>query len=1029
MPTNLKTHPNRQRSTFLPRFIRLSAAAGLLLALATSGHAEDIDIYSGSTLTNDKPNVLFIWDTSANWGAKVTGAPNCYYKDNGVTTTNGPKPGDQGTKFAIEKCALYNVIDALPTAADGSALVNVGFLLMNESPNNGAYPRKAFQGLTATTKANLKTFITNLDSNTDKGSNADYGQAMYEAYLYFKGMNPLNGALAPKRDLSAFLSGGAYNSPAAASCADNYIIVIGNGSPQLSVPEKNVKTLLAARVDADFPNATTAEKNALKAEIVNAALGVDQGDWADEMARFLNYTDVSTNDGSQGVVTNTIAVLKGNNSDGTFPALMNSMSSVSGGQYYSGASVDAIVDALLKIFNSMQAVNSVFSSASLPVSVNARGTYLNQVYMGMFRPDDQARPRWRGNVKQYKFSYDPTTDSIALTDSLGNPIVSAATGFVDPGAVSYWTTPSTFWVNQLMGTPISSTDSPDGEVVEKGGAAQRLRETYATSQSGRRVYTCLDASCGPGTDFGSSTAAQFVDANSGITQTALNAASSSERTAIINWVRGTDNAGDELGPGGTTTIRPSVHGDVLHSRPAVVNYGGTTGVILFYGANDGLFHALDGNQSGTTAGQELWTFAAQEHFGKLKRLRDNSPTIRLSTTPSTLTSPQPRDYMMDGPIGVYQKISSTGNNDKVYIYAGMRRGGRVLYAFDVTTPTQPKLLWKRRSSDTGYSVLGQTWSEPKVALIKGWSNPVIIMGAGYDAAAEDVTPQGTPTMGNAVLVIDAFDGTLVKSFATDRSVAADVTLMDVNVDGKIDRAYAVDVGGNIYRLDLETDTSTDPANWSLYKLAALQSGASYPRKFFFAPDVVQAPSFVAVMAGSGDREKPLNQLSSDAFFTVYDTNMGFKPATTPAPITTASMSVIGATPVAAGGCYLNMSSGEKIVNAPVTSLGNTYFATNQPVTPSPTSCMSNLGRAKIYAVPLFCKSATDQVLTGGGLPPSPVTGIVTVNFTINGVQQTKNVAFIIGAPNAKKSGIEGSKIQPSVTPVRRKNYWYVEGQK
>ncbi|MEK9950636.1 MAG: PilC/PilY family type IV pilus protein [Curvibacter sp.] len=1012
------------------RLLRTGAIGLTLLAALGRGQAEDIDIYSGISSSTDKPNVLFIWDNSANWSSTVFGAPNCYYKDNGVTTTDGPRAGDQGTKFAIEKCAIYNVIDALPVASDGSALFNVGIMLMNESPNNGGYPRIAFTPLTNASKAIFKTFIRNLDIGGDKGSNADYGQAMYEAYLYYKGMSPLNGALGLKRDAAAFLGSGAYNSPAGASCAHNYIIVIGNGSPQTSNPERNVSNLMAARIDADFPDMSVTDRNALKAEIVNAALGNDQADWVDEMARFVAQTDISTNDGSQGITTHAIAVLKGNGSDGTFPALMKSTATYGGGSYYQGSSVDAIVLALLDIFNQLQAVNSVFSSASLPVSVNARGTYLNQVYMGMFRPDDQARPRWRGNVKQYKFSYDPVTDSIGLTDVNGQSIVSAATGFIAPGAVSYWTEDSNFWLNQPMGTPASSSDKPDGEVVEKGGAAQRLRTRYQTSQTERRVYTCIPPACSEGTTLSSGAGNQFVDGNSAITQAALNAGSSSERSDIINWIRGTDNAGDEKGPGGTTTIRPSAHGDVLHSRPAVVNYGGSTGVVLFYGANDGLLHAVDGNQTGSGAGEELWTFAAPEHFGKFKRLRDNTPDIRLSTTADVLTTAKPRDYMMDGPIGIYQKINAAGENERVHLYVGMRRGGRAVYAFDVTTPTQPRFLWKRSPSDAGFERLGQTWSEPKVAFVKGWNNPVLIMGAGYDAAAEDALSPGTTTMGHAVLVIDAIDGTLLRALPTDRSVAADVTLMDVNVDGKIDRAYAVDLGGNIYRIDFETETSSDKTFWSIYKLAALRGDAAYPRKFFFAPDVVQAPGFIAVMAGSGDREKPLNQVSSDAFFTVFDRNMGYKPSVTPTPITVGSLSRVGDTStLSQDGCYLGLPSGEKVVNAPATSLGVTYFATNKPSTASPTSCLSNLGQAKIYAAALFCKTPSEQVLTGGGLPPSPVTGIVQVEYTLNGQTQTKNVGFIIGAPNTKKSGIEGSKIQPSATPVRRKNYWYIEGQK
>jgi len=44
-----------------------------------------------------------------------------------------------------------------------------------------------------------------------------------------------------------------------------------------------------------------------------------------------------------------------------------------------------------------------------------------------------------------------------------------------------------------------------------------------------------------------------------------------DKDSLINWVRGDDNVGDERSPGNGITIRPSVHGDVLHSRPAVVS--------------------------------------------------------------------------------------------------------------------------------------------------------------------------------------------------------------------------------------------------------------------------------------------------------------------------------------------------------------------------------------------------------------------------------------------------------------------------
>ena len=67
-------------------------------------------------------------------------------------------------------------------------------MLLNESPDNGAYPRKAFTPLTTNNKAVLKALIKGLAIGDDKGSNADFAKAMYEAYLYFKGLAPYQGA-------------------------------------------------------------------------------------------------------------------------------------------------------------------------------------------------------------------------------------------------------------------------------------------------------------------------------------------------------------------------------------------------------------------------------------------------------------------------------------------------------------------------------------------------------------------------------------------------------------------------------------------------------------------------------------------------------------------------------------------------------------------------------------------------------------------------------------------------------------------
>jgi type IV pilus assembly protein PilY1 len=220
----------------------LSAALMAALCLTAPLIAEDIDIYTGVSPNGDLPNVLLVLDNSANWTTSIP-APNCYYRENGVVTTNGPRgtnPGmEQGKKIAIEKCALYNLFDALPvrtdvTNPDADALFNVGLMLLNESPNNGAYPRKAFVPLTTNNKAALKAIVAGLSINADKGSNADFSKALYEAYLYFTGGSPYQGRSGGKFDTAAFSASGRYVSPATASCGRNHIIFIANGSPEAS---------------------------------------------------------------------------------------------------------------------------------------------------------------------------------------------------------------------------------------------------------------------------------------------------------------------------------------------------------------------------------------------------------------------------------------------------------------------------------------------------------------------------------------------------------------------------------------------------------------------------------------------------------------------------------------------------------------------------------------------------------------------------------------------------------------------------
>ena len=418
------------------------------------------------------------------------------------------------------------------------------------------------------------------------------------------------------------------------------------------------------------------------------------------------------------------------------------------------------------------------------------------------------------------------------------------------------------------------------------------------------------------------------------TITAISAGSgTSERTSVINWVRGEDNFEDENANSSFADTRASIHGDVLHSRPAVVNYNRRQSdtankdndVYIFYGGNDGVFRAVKGgfgSSSGDPApGAEVWGFVAREHFSNLRRLRVNSPSI---------SSSYKKPYFFDGSIGTYAvdvngKIDVSGTPDpasttqaKVWLFLTMRRGGRFIYAMDVSQPLAPRLLWRKgcpsfetdpakidaaSGCDLGWGELGQTWSEPRVVSINASTDPVLMFGAGYDSLVEDVDPStissatsasvvatsGTYTrsMGRGIYVVNARTGAIIWQAAghartdgsthpykqvsgMDFSIPSDVAVVVGDPTPKPFRAYVGDTGGNMWRLDFG---DASPANWTVAKLASIAdlTTSAGRRKFMGAPDVVGVTGFDAVLSGTGDREHPFDATVTNRFYALKDT--------------------------------------------------------------------------------------------------------------------------------------------------------------
>lgn len=994
------------------KILMARVCAAMLLGMAWPVvQAEDIDIFRKSPdVIGGLPNILFVIDNGASWSSTLC-SDNVYQDldDDGEAELVCKKGTTKSQAIHEALHAVVTSRDFSPDDAETDAVENKARVRLGLMPFAHSNKPKGGQVLVAVNdldKAKIaqiscRLYQTTPDPSTGicpatpnneilpKGNNTPYGLTLNEAYLYFKGEKPVSGlgdGVYSSENLVGYdpaaLNGENYRSPATGnSCANNFIIIIGTGDPDNGENNDAEKTLRA-------------RGGVLNGDPIKLSPDNYQSSWGDEYTRYLDSLDLEPGiQGKQSITTYVIDVFDPatgykTNPDKAARAFYKSLAG-QGQRYFSASNAAEVAAAIGRIVDEIEAVNTVFASVSLPISVNVQGANQNQVYIGMFRPDKS--PRWFGNLKRYQYEFDSTTGLPFLAGQDGEAAYNSLTGFIVDSAISYWTESSTYWNFKQEYT---QSDSPDGSIVEKGATAQRLRERLSTSP--RNVLTCIDCT--------SNTALESFATEA--------AAASAPRTVlapeVINWVIGKD-VQDERNNSDLDEVRPSIHGDVLHSRPSVVNYFRTgavdTGqdVVAFYGANDGYFRAVDG-----ATGEELWAFVPEEQWADVQRIYDN-----------TAVTGDWHPYFSDGNVVVIsQDINNDGrlkslDGDKVWLFISMRRGGRYLYALDVSDPVNPKFMWKISNLNTGFSELGQTWSTPKPAFVRafGTNKPVLIFGAGYDAAAEDFqfdaaaeADRPARTQGRGLYMVDAETGEQLwrasanpgsSSGATttvsgmDFSIPSELTLVNYSRSAAnyAERLYFGDTGGNLWLADI---SSADQSDWEVNKLASLggsctATSRSDCRKFLYPPSVVRERDHLAILLGSGDREHPFEDAVQNRFYMVKDTN------TLTTAITDTDLLNVTSTPtnvdqnLVVNGWYFDLRTGEKTVGNAVTLAGVTYFNTNErgeaarDANNNIVSCVGNLGIAREYfvnfkdgSVVTTLLNTRDAVVPGGGFLPPPV---------------------------------------------------------
>jgi len=699
---------------------------------------------------------------------------------------------------------------------------------------------------------------------------------------------------------------------------------------------------------------------------------------------------------------------------------------VGGGRYFEARSEQAFLDAINATLGEILAVSSSFAAVTLPLSANNSSQRDNEIYIGMFRPAPGKSPRWFGNLKRYQIA---TFNGVpALADVNLRRAINPLTGFSRDCAESFWSYDSgPYWENLGIDPSMASacteavdagqewSDLPDGPFVEKGAVAQVTRLDPAGV--GRTLYTVKPTTSGLGpvvnTDVGGQALFDYLRGDS----------------PGVGEVMARDEFGEVIG------LRPSVHGDVVHSRPLAIRYDDDT-VLVYYGTNDGLFRAVN-----TDNGQEEWAFLAPEHFAKIKRLYDNTRLVAYEgATQDDGSTYSPKDYFFDGTTGLLVKYEdpidpdseALGALDIAYIYPTMRRGGRMVYGFDVTDPDAPSLLWglgcpnldNDTDCSTGFTNIGQTWSTPVgvyAAEYFGSSGtdpaPIVIFGGGFDECL-NIDEAAYPTecssaKGKGIYVLDAVTGDLLEHFPTDAPVITQVSPIDIDFDGFVDLVYAADVAGNLYRItkaDLTQDLTglsdvpvgaiaprdnTDDDKWEIEKIASIPGTT---QRFYNSPTVGLFQGTILVTIGSGDRERPLEvnypyrDKVQNSFYVLADSPYkDWLAKQTDEDYTPEVVDLEGDTMFLVGsdledgqdlrsfdGWYMDLPDrGEQVSDPSAIGGGQVLFSTFQPGGVSTGICAEPLGIGKNYAMKLFSPEGTEgEECAGGGFCIPPVIEIV-----------------------------------------------------
>ncbi|MFW1799744.1 PilC/PilY family type IV pilus protein [Acinetobacter nematophilus] len=624
------------------------------------------------------------------------------------------------------------------------------------------------------------------------------------------------------------------------------------------------------------------------------------------------------------------------------------------GGFYTAQSSSDLVESLKSFITetTVPIEGSTIGSSTIPVDALNTNQLQPFAYFPMFKPlietEDQL---WAGNLKKFNVIngslYDITNkavfrNSTDFNSSLKDYWLNTSVTHPDE-ALSYGGN-----LSQLLGTKMPKLDSSNNLVLQRNlfinsdSTAGELKPATAILKEG--TFTNREYLYG-------------LLGYSKLTTTDLTTLQSKSYDEQLAYLKAKDAAkGYQLGSiihsspilltqkGAIVTDGSGVMGSA--ERDDYILFGTTQGVLHVVKSGTQNTQVTNGNGVAEGSGVEEFAFVPKEIIEKQKNGFFESMAMQKSAngfyygidgpwTAHTVYEPNFYDIVVAG-----EKVTRDGLQVKAdsslshqYVYGGLRMGGRSYYGLNLSNMSKPKLMFhinpESATSGDALFYMGQSWSKPTVAYIKwnGQRKLAMIVGGGYDIKYENPSFTNSTSgavKGNGVYIFDAengkllwwgssnaknANGTTAGGAATEitdmvNSIPSRVKAVDRDGDGLIDHIYVGDLGGKIFRIDLNPNHKAGDSNdkfvLNAFTFANVKESGKMPARFYEAPTFTihtdtKGKKFAVLSLASGDRSSPLKSETSsadDMILGFYDTSVITAKPTEGALITLTNMNEI-----------------------------------------------------------------------------------------------------------------------------------------